>query len=374
MGARTADVVIVGGGLTGPAIGYGAAKRGLSVVVLDEGDNALRAARANFGLVWFQGKGFGMPSYVEWTLEATQRWPDFASMLQDDTGISIAYHKPGGLHLCIGHNAIKDRKRKLGQLAAQSKSKAYDVELLDRSAVQALFPDIQLGEQVEGASYSAHDGHVNPLYLMRALHAGIVRHGGIYLPDHRVVDISRNGSTWTARTKHGDFETPRLVLAAGLGLTKLAPKAGLKVPLIAERGQILVTERTRPIFPYPMSGIRQTADGTIMLGVTNERIGYDDTSTTNGMHVIASNAVTAIPELARLRLIRSWAGLRVLTPDKHPVYVSSNDPPGAYAVTSHSGVTLASVNATRLVSWIVDGERPTQFSSFHPDRFDVQAA
>ncbi len=168
------------------------------------------------------------------------------------TGISIASTSPE-VCIFIGHTAIKDRKRKLGQLAAQSKSKAYDVELLDRSAVQALFPDIQLGEQVEGAGFSAHDGHVNPLYLMRACHAGIVRHGDIYVPDHRVVDISRNGSTWTARTKHGDFETPRLVLAAGLGLTNLATKAGLKVPLIGSVDPILVTERTRPIFPYPMS-------------------------------------------------------------------------------------------------------------------------
>src|SRR5262249_25547172 len=141
-----------------------------------------------------------------------------------------------------------------------------------------------------------------------------------------------------------------------------------------ERGQILVTERARPMFALPMSGVRQTAEGTIMLGVTNERVGHDDTTTTGGIGAIARNAVLAFPELARLRLGRAWAGLRVLTPDKYPIYAASRNPPGAFAVVSHSGVTLASVNATRLVSWIVDGEQPALFASFLPDRFHVQAA
>lgn len=374
MGARTADVVVVGGGLAGPAIGYGVARRGLSVIVLDEGDAAFRAARANFGLVWYQGKGLGMPSYVQWTLEATERWPAFAANLEEDTGIDLAYRKTGGLHLCLGDDALARRRRHIGQIEAEARPDDYDVRFLGRGVVQAMLPDARLGKDVVGASFCPHDGHANPLYLMRALHAGIVRFGGTYLPGHKVTDICHGGGAWTAVTAHGSFEAPRLVLAAGLGLAELAPMAGLDVPVVAERGQVLVTERTRPILPLPMSGIRQTTDGTIMLGATNERVDHNDTTTTEGISALARNAVAAFPELARLRLVRAWAGLRVLTPDKYPIYAASQDPPGAYAVISHSGVTLASVNATRLVSWIVDGERPAIFDAFLPDRFHVQAA
>lgn len=374
MRIQTADVVVVGGGLTGPAIAYGAAQRGLSVIVLDEGDTAFRAARANFGLVWFQGKGLGMPNYVAWTLEATRQWPEFATDLEADTGVAVAYRKPGGLHLCLGDDALGQRRRHIGQIEAQVKPGHYDVSFLDRRELQAALPDVRLGRDAIGASFSRHDGHANPLRLMRAFHTGIARHGGTYLPGHKVIDVSHAGALWTARTAKGDFQTPRLVLAAGLGLADLAPKAGLDVPVVAERGQVLVTERTRPILPFPMSGIRQTADGTIMLGATNERVGRDDTTTTNAIGTLARKAVKAIPALAGLKLVRAWAGLRVLTPDKYPVYVASDDPPGAYAVISHSGVTLASVNATTMVSWIVDGDRPAFFDSFLPDRFHVQAA
>src|SRR6186997_372382 len=56
------DIAIVGGGLVGAAIAWGAAS-GRRVALLDEGDIALRAARGNFALVWVQGKGLGMPQY-----------------------------------------------------------------------------------------------------------------------------------------------------------------------------------------------------------------------------------------------------------------------------------------------------------------------
>ncbi|MPY75949.1 MAG: FAD-dependent oxidoreductase [Alphaproteobacteria bacterium] len=57
---ETADAIVVGGGMFGSAIAYGLVRAGLDVVVLDEGDNVLRAARGNFGLVWVQSKGLGM--------------------------------------------------------------------------------------------------------------------------------------------------------------------------------------------------------------------------------------------------------------------------------------------------------------------------
>ena len=54
------DVLVVGGGLVGAAVAYGLAREGRKVTVLDQGDNGLRASRGNFGLVWVQGKGYGV--------------------------------------------------------------------------------------------------------------------------------------------------------------------------------------------------------------------------------------------------------------------------------------------------------------------------
>src|SRR5690606_40259267 len=64
--------------------------------------------------------------------------------------------------------------------------------------------------------------------------------------------------------------------AAGHGLRELGPPLGLDVPIRPQRGHILVTERTQPFLPVPMSSFRQTAEGSVMLGVSAEEVGYDD--------------------------------------------------------------------------------------------------
>ena len=56
------------------------------MILIDKVDNRLTASRGNFGLVWFQGKGKGMPRYVEWCIEAIERWPEFAENLETETG------------------------------------------------------------------------------------------------------------------------------------------------------------------------------------------------------------------------------------------------------------------------------------------------
>ena len=93
---ETGDVLVIGGGMVGSAVAFGIAEKGARVVMLDEGDRAFRAARGNFGLVWYQGKGRGMPRYRQWCLEATQLWPEFAERLYRQTGFDVSYFKPGG--------------------------------------------------------------------------------------------------------------------------------------------------------------------------------------------------------------------------------------------------------------------------------------
>ena len=66
-GGPVADVIVIGGGLVGAALAYGLSREGQAVTLLDEGDNAFRASRGNFGLVWVQGKGSRSPAYARWT-------------------------------------------------------------------------------------------------------------------------------------------------------------------------------------------------------------------------------------------------------------------------------------------------------------------
>jgi glycine/D-amino acid oxidase-like deaminating enzyme len=367
----TADVIVIGGGNIGSAVAYGMTGLGVSVTIIDEGDRALRSARGNFGLVWFQGKGLGMQRYVTWCLEATQKWPGFAETLEDKTGLSIDYRKPGGLELCHGQADYEARRQELKRLRQQDGNGKYDCELIGRRELQSLLPRMKLGPNILGATFSPHDGHVNPLLLLRAMHAAIKLAGGRYYPGNKVTRIRHDGSVFTVETRQDRFSAPKLVLAAGLGIPALAGMLHLKIPVAPERGQILVTERVRPILPYPLSGIRQTGDGSFMFVASNESVGNNTDVTSPVIRKLASKAAQSFPCLSGVRVLRSWAALRPLTPDEFPIYLESEAHPGAFVLTSHSGVSLASVHATHVSRWIVRGETPDAFHAFDLKRFHI---
>lgn len=364
-------IIVIGGGPIGASVAYGLARSGASVALLDEGDLAFRAAYGNFGLVWFQGKGLGMERYVDWTLEATRKWPLLADHLEEYTGVAVHYSKPGGLSLCLGPRDFLDRKQRNEALARQSKGGRYDTEMVGREDLKRMLPGMTLGPAVAGASFCRHDGHVNPLFLIRALHGAFQKAGGRYYPGRRVTDIRYQGGCFSVLTEQGRFEAGKIVLAAGVGIPALADKLGVTVPVRPERGQLIVTEPVKPVLPYPTGDVRQTREGSFLLGVSNEKVGLDTSVTTDVLKRIARNAVDSFPGLASLGIRRCWAALRPLAPDRFPIYHHCRETPGAYIVTSHSGVTLASVYVDEIARWIGREIEPPDFAPFDLRRFDV---
>src|SRR5689334_1478321 len=106
---REFDVAVIGGGLVGSAIAWGLARTGRRVGVLDEGDVAYRASRGNFALVWVQSKGLGLPPYSAWTMRSSNAWSGFAELLKDETGIDVAFQRPGGFNLSLSERELEAR-------------------------------------------------------------------------------------------------------------------------------------------------------------------------------------------------------------------------------------------------------------------------
>lgn len=367
------DVVVVGGGIVGSSIAFGIAQAGQTVAVLDEGDTAIRSARVNFGLIWVQSKGDGMPAYGRWTRRSADEWPGFAAELNEMTGVSTEHRKPGGFVFCFSEEELETRRQTIQRMHNQAP--VYETEIIDRATLQKMIPDFPLGPDVAGASFCPHDGDANPLRLLQALHKSFQRIGVSYHPQAPAISIAPvKGGGFQIETAEGPFGCGKVVLAAGHGTAKFAPGLGLSVPIRPERGQIVVTERLPPFFPYPASGFRQTADGTVMLGATKEDVGMDNSATVSNGVYLASQALRLAPFMAKAKMVRTWAGLRVMTPDSHPVYVHSEQYPGAFAATCHSGVTLAGVHASTLAKFIAAGALPEELSPFHPRRFDVPHA
>ena len=373
--ADSYDVAVIGGGLVGSAIAWGLAKNKQRVAVLDEGDVAYRASRGNFALVWVQNKGIGMPQYGAWTLQSANAWQELADALRVQTGIDVVFQRPGGFHFALSERELEARIKQMNRLHAQPGMPYYEMEIIDHAALKRLIPEI--GPEVVGASYTKLDGHVNSLKLFRALNAGMQQLGVRYLGNHVVERIMHTGGEFRLITGSGSGEVRagKVVLAAGIGNARLGPMVGLDVPVRPQRGQLIVTEKTAPFLHYPISTVRQTDEGGVMLGDSQEEAGLDLKVSHAVIAVLADRAARMFPRLGTLNVVRTWAALRVMTQDGFPIYDQSTTCPGAFVFTCHSGVTLAANHALALPARIIDGNLPTDtYQAFSSRRFHVQKA
>jgi len=359
------DVIVIGGGLVGTAVAYGLARTGADTVVLDQGDDAFRASRGNFGLVWVQGKGHDLPDYSRWTRSSATRWPALAQALMEDSGVDVQLKQPGGFHMCFSDEELLERQSRLQTL--QDALGDYPFQMLDAAELKARLPLI--GPSVIGASYTPQDGHVNPLKLLRALHTSAQAKGARFSGGVQVDRIDCAPGEFRVSAGNRRFIAPRIVLAAGLGNPGLAKQVGLHAPVAPNRGQVLVSERVRPFLEYPTINVRQTDEGTVQLGDSMEEVGFDDGTSTEVLAAIAKRGVSTFPLLRDVRLIRAWGALRVMSPDGFPIYQQSDAHPGAFVVTCHSGVTLAAAHALRIAPWVMGGAQPDELGVFAGERF-----
>ena len=365
---RETEIAVIGGGLVGGALAYGLARQGHEVTVFDEGDQAFRASRGNFGLVWVQTKGGNEPAYARWSWKSSDLWKGFAAELSRETGTDLQLVQDGGLIFCETEEELQQQSDLLAHIRTQLGGD-YPYEMLGNNQLRKLMPEA--GPKVPGASWCPMDGHVNPLKLMMALHRGFSQLGGRLengAPVRSVVmkdggfEIDHGGRIWQAG---------KLVLAAGLGNKHLSVPLGLNAPVEPNRGQVLITERLEKFMDYPTVHVRQTAEGTIQIGDSKEDVGLNAGTSLDVYGKIARRAVTFFPKLEHARLIRAWGALRVMSPDGLPIYQESESCPGAYLVTCHSGVTLAAMHAGPVANWITGQTAAADMAAFSGNRFNV---
>lgn len=367
------DFVVVGGGIVGGAIGEGLARRGRDVAILDEGDVAFRAARGNLGHVWVQGKGAGNPAYADLTRKSAREWRAMADRLLRKTGIDVRFEQRGAILPC---HSEADMEKRASTLALTATGARIDCPytMLDHDGVARLLPAV--GPEVVGGSHCDADGAVNPLHLLRALIASTVLHGGAYHPFCGVSDLRAETDGFSIATDDRTFHARHIVLCAGLGNGRLAPQLGMFGDIRPVRGQILVTERLRPFLPVNVSFIRQTTEGSCMIGESSEEAGFDAGTTVRILKDTAERAIRTFPRLRHARIVRAWGALRIMTPDGAPVYqmkgFGKDAAHKATAISVHSGVTLCAYHCNDMAAQVAAGAlEPEIASAFGAERFDV---
>ena len=370
-GSVTADFAVVGAGLVGASIAWGLARAGVKVVVFDAAEDHLHASAGNFGLVWVQGKGVAAPEYARLTRRSADAWSTFASELAPAG--ALQYQQCGGVKIALDEEELSHFATALDRHHNDPQFVNNDTRLIDRQELRELIPCI--GPDAVGGTWCPHDGHTDSLATLRALHQQLAQHPMITIVRQRVNQVTPGASAARFTIECGDtlHHANSIILAAGHGAVALADKLGLQAPIRPERGQILVTERTPAFLKVACHNVRQTGDGTVLLGDSHEDVGFDTGVTQQVVHSILQRAVRMFPQLAQLRLQRTWGALRVLSPDGLPIYQSSTTHPGASLITCHSGVTLAAAHAMEVADALLSDRLNETYAAFGTARFEYLA-
>lgn len=349
------DIIILGGGISGAALAYGLAATGHKATMIDAPTRTNKASRTNVGLIWCQSKFLHLPNYARWGFHSAALFPDLTKELEAVSGIEIPVHYKGGIIACLGEGEYQQRGEYIEKL--RDVLGEYPGEMISRSALERKLPDIAFGPQVTGAAWCEADGVVDPLLLLRAFKVAFRKLGGRLL-ETIIHDVRPENGGFRVFTEKGPLDCERVVLAAGLANRRFAGFALPNLPVVADKGQVLLVERMPPIMPTPILGITQTFGGTTIIGFRHEFIGHDLRLDTCGVAAEGRWAMRVWPELGKKRLIRTWSGLRVMPEDKMAIYSRLPGFPKATLINTHSAVTLAAAHARHLPDFVLGDDLP----------------
>jgi len=382
---KTADVVIIGGGVIGLAIGRALARRGVPhVMIVERGRLGAEASSAAAGIIGPQAEANQADEFFELACQSRDLYPDFATALREESGTDIELDQTGTLYLAFtAADEAEVAHRYQWQTAA-----GYDVERLTASDARVFEPHIAAA--VRSALRFPRDMQVENRRLIAALATANERLGVELVSscDVRAINTER-GRVCAVETSLGRVVTPSVIVAAGawssfIPLPEISPDISMpRIRIEPVRGQMLCFE-TNPrladhVLYSPRGYLVPRRDGRLLAGSTSEHAGFDKRVTTAGVHTLTEQALEIVPSLGNLPLTDSWAGLRPRSSDGLPVMGKCSDVPGLIYATGHyrNGILLAPVTAELIAGAVVggsDGEWPASFTSaFSPDRFRFAA-
>lgn len=358
---RTAEVVIIGGGIMGASIAYHLARRGCEdVVVLEQAEMfGLGSTGLNAGGIRHQ---FATAVNIELSKLSIAMMERFADEMDQQVGL----RRCGYLFLLDNET---DVARFRVNVALQN-SLGVPSRLVDGEAIAALAPEIDL-TGIIGGSWCPTDGLVDPHGLLQGFVTQARRYGATLKTSATAAAIgTAGGRVQRVETATETIDTPRVVIAAGPWSAAVGAMAGVQLPIQPIRRQIAVTAAIpslRPDFPFVIDFSRalyfhREGDG-ILTGMSNrdEPPGFDTRIDEDWRLQHVQRAIERMPLLGDAEISAEWAGLYEVTPDDQPILGALPEVDGLYACAGFSGHGLMHGPAAGLLlaEEILDGRAKT---------------
>jgi glycine oxidase len=362
---RTCDVAVIGGGVVGAACARAAALRGLAVAVFEPGPDPAAASPASAGMLAAQVERTD-PDSFSLAVRGRDLYEPLAPLLREATGIDIGFWRPGIASLAFDA-VVEDRLK--NEVAAQRQA-GLRCDWLEPEDVQERWPGA--AAECRGALFASEDGALDPQGLTRACLADARRLGATLIPEKVEGVTVTAGKATGVTTAQGTTSAGHVVLAAGAWSPTIG---GLPRPLRVEpvRGQIAATAwppATPAAILYDGERYVLARGAEALLGSTMERAGFDCHVTNEGLAQIFRGAIRLLPPLMQAPVLRTWAGLRPLTPDGRPVVGRDPEVERLWYATGHgrNGVLLAALTGEVIGDLVSTGDTSVDFTGWQPDR------
>jgi glycine/D-amino acid oxidase-like deaminating enzyme len=215
------------------------------------------------------------------------------------------------------------------------------------------------------------------------------RSGLNFIGHQEVVGIERIAQNLIVRTSDLEIQCGYVINAAG---TWAGGIAGSDLPIMPRRGFILVTAPLPKYVNHKVydsdyvdnvassdaelqtsTVIEGTQSGTILIGASRERIGFDRTISVPVIRRLARQATSLFPVLANAQLLRVYNGFRPYSPDHLPVIGADSKIPGLFHCAGHEGAGIGlSAASGKLIAQLIKGETPiVDPAPFSPGRFQL---
>jgi len=365
----TAEVVVIGGGVVGCAIAYNLAKLGLTDVVLVEKGYLASGSTGRCGGGIRQQ--WSTPQNTVMAMASVRLFEG----LEQELGYPTEYIQGGYLILAYTEDEVAQYRKNV----AMQQGLGLDVWFLSPAEARDVVSCLNI-EGVLAATYCPTDGKANPFLVTQGYALAAQRLGVEVCRRTTVTGIEvTDGRVQAVITDKGRIATHWVVNAAGGYAAAIAALAGLDIPVVPYRHEILVTEPIEPLFDpliisfYYGTYIVQTPHGSILMGQgdPDEPPGYNVRSGLPFARSITRKMVRLIPCLKEVKVVRQWAGLYAMTPDAQPILGPVEGLAGYVQAVGFSGhgFMVAPITGQLIAEHIVRGETSLPIAELSLSRF-----
>ncbi|HXQ94947.1 MAG TPA: FAD-binding oxidoreductase [Thermoplasmata archaeon] len=367
---RSYRTAIIGGGIVGLFTAYHLLRAGAGpVLVLERGFLSSGASGRNGGGVRQQWET--RPT-VRLMREAVGAWKRFGA----EFGTNVWFRQGGYLFLA---NTAAEVER-LRQVTESVRAEGLNGRLLDPASAGRHAPALSL-DGVLAATFLETDGTLYPFPGVWGVYEAVRALGGEVALGVAVTGIrTEGGRVVGVSTTAGPVDAPVVVNAAGGWSADVSRLAGLEVPNVASRHEILATEPLKP-FLDPMvirlsDGLyfSQTMRGEVVGGLSiphppGTRAGVPTSPAF--LRAMARSLVAIVPALAPVGVLRAWSGYYDDTPDGFPVIGEDPRLPGFVHANGFGGhgFMLSPVSSKRVAQAVLGERTDLDPALFSPGRF-----